>query len=100
MGEQLFVGYDAFLEYSAGLPSGVVDIQAGRQADHDTLSYVRYDSSSPALFLQHDDFCKLRTVSHHCIPSRRQPGGPWPALNLGFNVRLLAAYDPTNVGAV
>ncbi|KAH0164093.1 hypothetical protein KCU67_g5298, partial [Aureobasidium melanogenum] len=103
MGEQLFVGYDVFLNYPAGLPSGVrCDIQV-KATDHDTLSYVRYDSSSPAFV----SFNTTTSASYNGTGSfsitaycQGQPGGPWPALNLGFNnVRLLGAYDPTDVGA-
>jgi hypothetical protein len=103
MGEQLFVGYDMFLNYPTGLPSGVrCDIQV-QGTEHDTLSYVRYDSSSPA-------FVSFKTtvaatyngtgsfsVTAYC---QGQPGGPWPTLNIGFNnIRLLANYDPTDAGA-
>lgn len=103
MGEQLFVGYDVFLNYPAGLPSGVrCDIQV-KATDHDTLSYVRYDSSSPA-FVSFNTTTSASyngtgsfTITAYC---QGQPGGPWPTLNLGFNnVRLLGAYDPTDVGA-
>ncbi|THZ90587.1 hypothetical protein D6C88_03999 [Aureobasidium pullulans] len=78
------------------------DIQV-KGTEHDTLSYVRYDSNSPAFV----SFNTTTTASYNGTGSfsitafcQGQPGGPWPALNLGFNnVRLLAAYDPTEVGA-
>ncbi|THY11445.1 hypothetical protein D6D01_08909 [Aureobasidium pullulans] len=103
MGEQLFLGYDVLLNYPTGLPAGVrCDIQV-KGTEHDTLSYVRYDSNSPAFV----SFNTTTTASYNGTGSfsitafcQGQPGGPWPALNLGFNnVRLLAAYDPTEVGA-
>lgn len=103
MGEQLFVGYDVFLNYPTGLPSGVrCDIQV-KATEHDTLSYVRYDSSNPA-FVSFNTTTSASyngtgtfSITAYC---QGQPGGPWPALNLGFNnVRLLAAYDPIDVGA-
>jgi hypothetical protein len=103
MGEQLFLGYDMLLNYPMGLPSGVrCDIQV-KGTEHDTLSYVRYDSSSPAFV----SFNTTTTASYNGTGTfsitaycQGQPGGPWPALNLGFNnVRLLAAYDPTDMGA-
>jgi len=103
MGEKLFLGYDIFLNYPTGLPSGVrCDVQV-KGTEHDTLSYVRYDSSSPSFV----SFNTTTTASYNGTGSfsitaycQGQPGGPWPSLNLGFNnVRLLAAYDPTDVGA-
>jgi hypothetical protein len=103
MGEQLFLGYDVLLNYPLGLPSGVrCDIQA-KGTEHDTLSYIRYDSSSPAFV----SFNATTTASYNGTGSfsitaycQGQPGGPWPTFNLGFNnVRLLAAYDPTDSGA-
>lgn len=103
MAEQLFVGYDIFLNYPTGLPSGVrCDIEV-KATEHDTLSYVRYDSSSPAFV----SFNTTTSASYNGTGSfsitaycQGQPGGPWPELDLGFNnVRLLAAYDPTDVGA-
>lgn len=103
MGEQLFLGYDVLLNYPTGLPAGVrCDIQV-KGTEHDTLSYVRYDSNSPAFV----SFNTTTTASYNGTGSfsitafcQGQPGGPWPALNLGFNnVRLLAAYDPTKFGA-
>ncbi|THX97872.1 hypothetical protein D6D02_09526 [Aureobasidium pullulans] len=103
MGEQLFLGYDVLLNYPTGLPAGVrCDIQV-KGTEHDTLSYVRYDSNSPAFV----SFNTTTTASYNGTGSfsitaycQGQPGGPWPNLNLGFNnVRLLAAYDPTDAGA-
>ncbi|THZ77833.1 hypothetical protein D6C84_08392 [Aureobasidium pullulans] len=103
MGEQLLLGYDVLLNYPTGLPAGVrCDIQV-KGTEHDTLSYVRYDSNSPAFV----SFNTITTASYNGTGSfsitafcQGQPSGPWPALNLGFNnVRLLAAYDPTEVGA-
>ncbi|KAI5197094.1 hypothetical protein AUEXF2481DRAFT_32147 [Aureobasidium subglaciale EXF-2481] len=103
MGEQLFVGYDVLLNYPTGLPSGVrCDIQV-KGTEHDTLSYVRYDSNSPAFV----SFNTTTTASYNGTGSysitaycQGQPGGGWQPLSLGFNnVRLLAAYDSTNVGA-
>jgi len=103
MGEQLFLGYDIFLNYPTGLPSGVrCDVQV-KGTEHDTLSYVRYDSSSPSFV----SFNTTTTASYNGTGSfsitaycQGQPGGLWPSLNLGFNnVRLLAAYDPTDAGA-
>lgn len=103
MGENLFLGYDMLLNYPTGLPSGVrCDVQV-KGTEHDTLSYVRYDSSSPSFV----SFNTTTTATYNGTGSfsitaycQGQAGGPWPSLNLGFNnVRLLAAYDPTDVGA-
>ncbi|CAD0094234.1 unnamed protein product [Aureobasidium vineae] len=86
MGKQFLVGHDLFLNYPTGLPDGVrCDIQV-KATEHDTLSYVRYYSTSPAFVSSNT------TTSASCNGTG--------TLNLGFNkVKLLAAYDPTDVGA-